>query len=599
MKLPFSFTLNLSRGPEHIVAAGAGGELGYTGEHIGKKTSGVPFGAGIIDKQDYNPDLRGQRLYDEFDKMRLSDSQVKGMLQAIKLPLLGATWEFEPGEDTPEQVAIADWLTDQIHNMSSSWLTTLRHILLHLDYGVMPFEVVYEITDDAVFSRPMVRLRKLAPRMPRTIKEWVVDEHGGLAGIVQQVPTLKGQEDIPIPVEKLIIFIHEQEGSNYKGTSLLRAARKDWYYKDKMQRLGGIIMEKRGAGIDVGKLIRGDDKMREEAERVMMDLRLHERAYLLETENFEYRIETAPRGTTLDPLPWVKYYDMAMLRSVLAEFLGIGETRVGSYAMHADKTALFLMSLRALANDITDTFDRHLIPKWCDMNWPNLNGVYPKLRHTRLGRRDVGMVVDALSKLLPSGAIVIDETLQEEVRHILDLPQPIGSDSSTPPPDPKDEDGRRSIERPPQEPEASKDRAPLTQDQIKKVAASIEVVQNKQIAILAREAARTPNNLSRISVPYKTEMSSVIHNQLAAIYGGHDLAELSSYSTALSSVLAERLQALMHRHVLKLSKEPHGFLPLHHELSRPTLEKLLKDSSVKSIELAINILEDDHASTSD
>jgi len=224
MKLPFSFTLNLSRGPEHIVAAGAGGELGYTGEHIGKKTSGVPFGAGIIDKQDYNPDLRGQRLYDEFDKMRLSDSQVKGMLQAIKLPLLGATWEFEPGEDTPEQVAIADWLTDQIHNMSSSWLTTLRHILLHLDYGVMPFEVVYEITDDAVFSRPMVRLRKLAPRMPRTIKEWVVDEHGGLAGIVQQVPTLKGQEDIPIPVEKLIIFIHEQEGSNYKGTSLLRAA---------------------------------------------------------------------------------------------------------------------------------------------------------------------------------------------------------------------------------------------------------------------------------------------------------------------------------------------------------------------------------------
>lgn len=408
-------------------------ELGQTGSKFGQGTI-AGFGSGVLLEQDYNPDLHGTKLYDEIDKMRLGDSLVKGLLRAVKLPLLSADWYFEPGDDSDEQKQMAEWFDNQLmKEMNWTWKTVLRHILLHLDYGVMPFEPVFDIQDDPIYNRPMAYLRKLAPRMPHTVSEWVVDEHGGLAGIVQQAYTLGTISTIPIPIENLLVFIHELEGSNYRGISLLRQARKDWYYKDRFQKLGAIIMEKRGAGVDVGKLTNGDPDKKRAAERVLMDVRTHERAFVLETEDFDYRIEGGGGGKVLDPLPWVNYYDLSMLRGVMAEWLAMDS---GAYAVHTDKTSLFLMGLKSVGEDIIETINRHLIPRWADMNFPGLK-VYPTLCHAPLDRRDAEKVINAINQLVPRKVITVDPDLENWVRELLDMPEYEAPETPTTPPEPE------------------------------------------------------------------------------------------------------------------------------------------------------------------
>lgn len=596
-------------------------ELGFTGTSMFKGTEAKGFGSGHLGETDYNPDLQGTKLYDEIDRMRMSDSIIKGAMQAIKLPILSAEWSFEPGDDTPDSKAIADWHTKQLENMNWSWPVVLRHILLYLDYGCMPFEVVWEIEDDATMNRPMVHLRKLAPRMPRTIREWVVDETGGLAGIVQQTSTFDFTKNVSIDVERLLLFINDLEGANYRGQSILRAARKDYYFKDRFLRLGGIIMEKRGAGIDVGKLTNGNQAKKSEAERVLMSVRTHERAFILENEDFSYRVEGAGAGSVLDPLPWVQYCDLSMLRGLLAEFLALGGTESGSWALSRDKTTFFLLALNAIAEMVCENINRHLVKKWCDMNFTGLT-VYPQLRYSKLDRRDAAMVMTAIAQLVPLGALELDPGLKEEIRSLLELPE-LPEQQTAPP-----AETGPSIPQLPEDDSVSNSTLKATSkatslvnwialeagfnDAENAIIEGVKGVQNRQVQVLVREAlkrinANKLNELDSISVPYKIEVAQVIEKELMNLYriGQKEATKeirasfrkaglvrlatepldptaephvrdfLGVRAKTIASVLAERLRGSLMRNALDLYRRG--------EISEATLTEVLTDLSDRAI----------------
>jgi len=143
-------------------------------------TTGVSVFGGILQSQDYNTDLHGDLLYDVYDRMRLADGQVKAGLSVVKLPLLRADWSIEAASDSARDHEIAEFIESDLMNMKLSWASTLRQAMLHLDYGNMPFEKVWEVRDGRI------HLRKLAPRLPRTVIEYNVDAAGGLTGLRQQ-----------------------------------------------------------------------------------------------------------------------------------------------------------------------------------------------------------------------------------------------------------------------------------------------------------------------------------------------------------------------------------------------------------------------------
>lgn len=361
----------------------AGREIGETGTLVTPGAGGT--GTQILTEDDYNQDLLGTKLYDEIDRMRRSDSQIKAALSVIKLPLMAADWHIEAVSEEEADVKVAQWIDDHLINgLRHSWDFNLRHILLHLDMGVMPFELIWEVLDDPDFNRPLLTLVDLAPRMPRTITEWQLDDQGRLTGVEQQVQS----SDVTIPAEKLIVFVNEQEGANYRGISILRAARKNWILKERAEKTNAIALEKRSAGVDVGTLADGaahnSAQKKAAAEQALMGVRVHERGYLLETDDFKYRVQGID-GAILDPLPTIKYHDLMILRGVLAEFLAMGGDGSGSLAMHRDKSSFFLMALGGMGKGITGPINRELIPKMVAANFPEATGM-PQLVHGRLDR---------------------------------------------------------------------------------------------------------------------------------------------------------------------------------------------------------------------
>jgi phage gp29-like protein len=413
------------------------GELGATGTQI--------FG-GFVGQQDYNAQLQSPHSYDEYDKMR-NDGQVRAALTAVKMPLLNAEWRIESASDGAEDRKIAGIIERGLmEEMSNSWRDFMRHALLMLDYGSIPFEKVWEIRDG------LVMIRKLAPRMPRTIQFWQVDEHGGLSGIRQNTSTGTGFITVDIPVEKLIVFVNDLEGSNWRGTSLLRSAWKHHFFKDGLYRVQAIALEKRAVGVDVGTL-KGEDITEERQrmmERALMTLHAHEKQFFTEVEGQSaYRLETGT-GNALDPMAAIEHHDLRILRSILAEFIGMGAGSTGSLAMHKDKSAFFLLALGGIANNLADSISNHLIRQWVDYNWVVKD--YPRLQYTRLEARDILIYADAVLKLTQAGVLTPGPDIERESRALLDLPHPMGAvdppvDVNTPPPAKATQTNSRQIEK--------------------------------------------------------------------------------------------------------------------------------------------------------
>ena len=375
--------------------------------------------AGELIQTDYNAALQGLPAYDIFDRMRFSDSSIGTGLWVIKLPLLRATWTVEPPTDTPKDREIAEFVEADLMGMTIPWQEYLWQVFLMLDYGSFPFEIVWEIRDDH-----RAHLRKLAPRHPRTVTKWLIDDHGGFNGVEQQTLRSSGFHTVTIPPEKLIVYVNQKEGSNFRGVSLLRRVYKHWVIKERLENVDAVAKEKRSMGIDVGTIEgSGGDVVtrRRDMEKALMTIRTHQKNYFAEIAGqTKFRIDgLGGSGATLDPLTSVEYHDLRCLRALLVEFMAM--TQDGSRAMHTDKTSFFIMALGGIGENVIDTTDAFLIRKMVDVNF-GPQDEYPKLRHSRLETRQTKELSDALEKFVGAGVFKPGRDDEEEVRRTLDFP---------------------------------------------------------------------------------------------------------------------------------------------------------------------------------
>lgn len=381
--------------------------------------TGTAFFAGQLAEEEYNPDLRGEKAINVFEKMRRSDGQVKAALLACELPLRAARWDIQAASDSSKDQEIASFVRQNLFDwMTITWDDFLRHILLMLPFGFSMFEKVWELKDGKY------RWRKLAPRLPRTLHEWDIDAEGGLKGIKQA--TWKGGSYVfpYIPVEKLIIFSLGREGSNYRGTSLLRAAYKHWYYKDVLYRIDGIAAERHGVGIAVFTLPptateEGEDSDYGKINRIGQSLHTHERSYVALPNEYGFDLKGVT-GQLHDIIRSIEHHDMQIVRSILAQFINLGASEVGSYALSQDQSGFFLMALRAVGVNICDTMNRYAINQLVDYNWDVEH--YPKLVVSGLEQRDIGVFAKAVADFVTAGVILPDRQMEAEVRTLMRLP---------------------------------------------------------------------------------------------------------------------------------------------------------------------------------
>jgi phage gp29-like protein len=390
-------------------------ELGFGG-------SGVGYLLTNLGADEYLPELSFPRSIAVYTRMRRSDATVQALELAITLPIRATDWDVRPASDDPTAKEATDLVYDNLFGgMTHTFDDFLRDALLALFYGFTVFEKVFEERDDYIVWR------KFAPRHPQTIERFLFDETGGLAGVRQVGFDPQGRfQRVDIPIDKLLVFIWRREFGSPYGVSVLRAAYKHWFLKDLAYKLQAIALERWAVGIPVGKVPAGTSEQDKQTFLQMLEaMRGHERAAMVLPEDYSVELIGAEAGQRANQafVEAIQHHDTMIVKSVLAQFLNLGTGDVGSWALSRDHSQLFLMGLNSVAQWFADHINRYAIPQLCRLNFGEDFTDFPELTFADLRlvlQREV--LAEAISKLVQTGILTPDRSLQEWVRDVFDLP---------------------------------------------------------------------------------------------------------------------------------------------------------------------------------
>ncbi len=380
--------------------------------------SGTRMTKGIIG-DDYNANLQGAQAIKVYDEMRKSDGTVRAAMLVTSLPVRRAKWFVDPASQETEDKDVAQFVSNALFEwLDRSWDDVVREALLMLPFGVMLFEKVYGIKEHD--GKTYVSIEKLAPRLPKSIQQWELSD--GTFG-VQQIMQLGGIAEIP--GSKLLIFVNEREGDNWWGTSMLRAAYRHWYHKDKFYKIDAVAFERQGLGVP---MITMPDAYTESDERKAItsasNLRAAESGYLILPPGYKAEFMNMGSSTTRDPQNSINHHNKEILQSVLAQFLELGQTSSGggSRALSEDQSDLFLKAMESIATNIISVINKDLIPELVDMNFDGIT-MYPKLAFSGISRIDAKALSEAFTSLVASKGIKVHEKDQAFFRAVLGLPE--------------------------------------------------------------------------------------------------------------------------------------------------------------------------------
>lgn len=395
-------------------------------------TTGLLPWTSFHDSDERVPQLQWPRSILAYEKM-LNDTQLKGLYLGSTLPLMRYRWVLDPNGAAPATVdRISKNYGLEIQGSDPGPVARkrgrfkfqehLRLALKSLYLGHYPFEQVGDVADDGTWN-----LRKLAARPPKTLQEIAVDKDGGLRFIRQAL----GAQSPEIPVDRLVVYVWDQDPGNWTGKSLFRACYRNWLIKDRLLRVDAILQERAG-GVPVGKAPKGATPAEVAAfSQMAQDFKVGEHSGGAVPFGGDLRIE---RPGTGDAWNSIRGHNEEMARSFLAMFMQLGTTATGSRALGAELIDYFALALDSYTYWFCETFNEHVIED--DVDWNEGEGApAPLLCAER--NEDPELQVADLAMLVDKGVIQVDQELEDAVRKKHDLPlrsTPRQLPPATPPP---------------------------------------------------------------------------------------------------------------------------------------------------------------------
>lgn len=385
------------------------------------------------------PELQWPNNLPIYDAMVRQDAQVASVLRAVTHPVRRTAWRIEPNgapDHVVEHVALdlglpikgrEDLAPGRLRDRFS-WNDHLRHALLMLRYGHIFFEQVYrEPGDDG-----LLHLRKLGPRMPRSIAKFNVARDGGLVSIEQHpdsaATTVVAGKGITLPVNRLVGYVYEREAGNWAGQSLLRQAYKNWIIKDRLLRTQAQAIDRNGMGIPkYTDAPEGGNEGLQKGLEIATEMRGGDNAGVAIPNGAEVEL-MGVSGNVPDADKPIRYHDEQIARAVLAHFLNLG-TQTGSWALGSTFADFFTQSLQAVAQDVADVTTAHVIEDLVDLNY-GVDMPAPKLVFDEIGSQTAALAT-AIKQLVDAGVISADEGLEAHLRLGLGLPTKTDAQEAT------------------------------------------------------------------------------------------------------------------------------------------------------------------------
>jgi hypothetical protein len=362
---------------------------------------------GDIRADEFLRELKGKKGIGKYREMRDNDATIGAIMYATEQVLRDVPLKIVSAiKDDPEAQKYADYVKEVFNDMEHTLDDHISEALSSLTYGFSLFEVVYKrrvgpnLLDkkrNSKYTDGYWGVRKLASRAQWTIQDFDVDKKSGDVLGVRQEFALMGASSSYIPKDKLIHYRTTTVNNDPSGRSILRNAYKSYTFLTNLQTIEAIAVERELHGVPVGRMpaeylgIDATDAqkaLRQNFESMLRDLKLNEQGYallpsdlLLDNEGkstggvaarlMDIELITSNGSRNIDVDPIIRRYQHDISRSVMAEFLMLGSSSSGSYALSKSKTDLFLRSMESYINSIYDILNKQLVePLWMLNGFP-------------------------------------------------------------------------------------------------------------------------------------------------------------------------------------------------------------------------------------
>lgn len=411
--------------------------------------SGLVQYSGRVDEE-FLKELAGQKAIRTYRQMAENDPVVGSILFAVDMLMRQVDWRLDPADETEAAQREADFVESCLDDMALPWVEALSSILSMLVFGWSYHEVVYkrrggpdekDSKKRSKYDDGLIGWRKFAIRSQDTLFKWEFDEQGGIQGMWQSAPPYF--ELVLIPIEKALLFRTSSRKNNPEGMSVLRTAYRPWFYKTRIEEIEAIGIERDLAGLPVAwvpatmlsSAASNDEKTalaaikdmvssikRDEQEGIIMPQSLDEHG----NKRFDLQLLSTGGARQFDTSGVITRYNQAIAMSVLADFIMLGQANVGSYALSTSKMDLFALALGAWLDEIAAVFNQYAIPRLLELNSIEQD-LAPTLAHADIRRVELPEVGAYVQQLAAAGMPLFpDEAMEEYLREIANLPEPVG-----------------------------------------------------------------------------------------------------------------------------------------------------------------------------
>lgn len=399
--------------------------------------------------------LQGEQGRKVYTEMSLNDPVIAGLLFATEMPLRGASWFFQPAGDRPADREAVEFLDTVLADMSHSWADFISQVLTMLVYGWAYFEKVYKVRRGvnadprSLYNDGRIGVRKLAFRAQTSLERWEFDDNGGIEGMVQ-ITEQGGFKPVVIPIRKSLLFRTRTDKNNPEGRSIIRTAYRPWYMRKNLEEIEAIALERMGAGYPIIYMPQnwGTEELTA-AQKIVRRVRGDQQMGITlpgkQTEqnpngwSFEFAAPPGGSGQMTEGFDRaITRYRSEILVSVLATFIQLGTSDVGSFALSRDQRSFFQVALEGWAEVIAQTINRWLVPEIVQLNGFGVTD-FPELAYTDIAHHEPGTLAQFLMQAVTAG--LMTPTPETEVW----LRQVVGAPELTP-------EERSSLEEPPPPP---------------------------------------------------------------------------------------------------------------------------------------------------
>jgi hypothetical protein len=392
--------------------------------------------------EEWHPRLHGEQGIRTYREMSEGDPTVGAILFAIEMLVRQVHWGVEPAGTEERDIENAAFLESCMNDMDRPWTSFISEVLTMLTYGWSVHEIVYKVrmgpeaTPSSATRDGRIGWRRLPIRGQSTILRWELGPHEQVDGFTQIHPTTYKQ--ITIPPEKMIHF-RTRDRRGPEGMSVLRNAYRPWLFKKRLEEIEAIGIERDMAGLPVAHVPSelldanasgGQKALLNEIKKLVRGIKINEQMGVVFPHELDvngqprYKLELlSSTGKAKPPGPSIERYKTDIAMSVLADFIFLGHTKSGSYALSSSKTELFAAAIGSWLDTIADTISMQAVPRLFRMN--GIRGPYPSIAHGDIETPDLGELGDFISKISNAGALTLpDDRLERHLRRVASLPEP-------------------------------------------------------------------------------------------------------------------------------------------------------------------------------